>query len=1090
MQETWEEGRVDINGFDVTSLPACPSTKGGRPSGGLVIAISLKIQAKLTLVNASIFAITALITGKNFELVITNVYLPPGGNIADLHNKWGILEEHLTLCHSKYPNIPNVIAGDFNARIATNWESLIKAKWWITPEFINDLSLHNQRLSKDKRVNEAGTLLYQLVLRLNLVILNGNCPPDVPGEFTHISSSANSVLDYMLVSHDIFPKFSHFKVENIQLSDHLPLVATMTIDWTPDGDKHPTHLITNSALQIKSVKWSELQAQKYSAYFQQGLKQAYSGLIENYYDYDQTLRLFSNLSEDLTSFFSVPTHKINRTQRKIGALWFNSACKQARQLLGNIYKEYKASGATVLPKEYFQAKSAYKQIQKGARQEWQVNQWRAIIEASSSRNSRQFWLLVNKRTKRYPLTIIPAPVWESYLKNYFATTDCIANTRDEFQDQLPLWPPTDPEDIHDLIVKLKTGKAPGPDLIPAEAIKYHADWWAKVLATIFDAVNNSGKIPEVWKDAVIVPIHKKGSPDDPGNYRNISLLSIVGKLYARFLLNRLNQCAEEKKLIGPEQAGFRPKQSTINHILILQHLAWKYSTPKGGQLCVAFIDLKAAFDSIPRSILWEKLSRWGIDRRLLWLIIKLHENSAARVRLTPEGDLTNPIPINRGVRQGCILAPFLFNLFISDMRTPLIEAQERIHAPRLALYRCPLLLYADDAVILSFSRVGLRRALKIFGSYCNANSLTINYGKSKILIFSKSRKLHNWRIDGRVIEQVYRFQYLGVWLQHNLRWKAHVAYVTNRAKAISLAILRFFFTDGALHIPSALKVFKAKVIPTIAYAISIWGTFVNLSHLEVIQNQFLRGILKLPNCVSNTALRMELNTVSLENALWKHILCHWLSLWHNLPNLYLIQCMWRDDFQSPWVKNLQLKITAMGISPSKLLEQDIVPAKRTVTCKLEEMDLQQKMVLGNGTCSPLNLGLSPLLRLPNYLNSLTSSAHRYAFVKARFNTFPSNMLRNRFSNGQISLLCDCNCGAPESLHHIIFDCAFHSSARSKFLAQYLKGIADDTNEAKLRYLLNDDDPLRSLTVARFLISVLSLKKRNGLLCGSENPFKP
>ncbi|CAI5799462.1 Retrovirus-related Pol polyprotein from transposon TNT 1-94 [Podarcis lilfordi] len=83
------------------------------------------------------------------------------------------------------------------------------------------------------------------------------------------------------------------------------------------------------------------------------------------------------------------------------------------------------------------------------------------------------------------------------------------NTIDGVYEQLPLWPPTDPEEIHRLISNLKIGKAPGPDLVPAEAIKLHADWWAKILAATFDAVNNSGKVPRIWKDAIIVPIHKK-----------------------------------------------------------------------------------------------------------------------------------------------------------------------------------------------------------------------------------------------------------------------------------------------------------------------------------------------------------------------------------------------------------------------------------------------------------------------------------------------------------------------------------------------------------------------------------------------------
>ncbi|CAI5761724.1 Hypothetical predicted protein [Podarcis lilfordi] len=320
-------------------------------------------------------------------------------------------------------------------------------------------------------------------------------------------------------------------------------------------------------------------------------------------------------------------------------------------------------------------------------------------------------------------------------------------------------------------------------------------------------------------------------------------------------------------------------------------------------------------------------------------------------------------------------------------------------------------------------------------------------------------------------------------------WKVHVAYVLNRAKALSYALLRFFFSDGAFHIPSVLKVFKAKVIATIAYAVPLWGSFANLTHLEVIQNQLLRRLLKLPRCVSNTAIRLELNVTSLETTLWKCILCYWLALWHKLPNLHLIQCLWRDDFPSPWAKIIHGKLVSLGLSPSELLKLDLISAKRIITHKLEEMDLQFNIATGGGTCSPINLGLTPPTKLPSYLTTLSVVTHRYAFIMARFNAFPSNVLGNRLSNGQISLLCDCKSGSIESLYHIIFCCPLHSASRSKFLAPYLSRIADSPQEAQIIYLLNDEDTSRSLAVARYLINVLFQKRRNGSLYVSDSLAK-
>nr|XP_034972059.1 uncharacterized protein LOC118085475 [Zootoca vivipara]XP_034996355.1 uncharacterized protein LOC118097532 [Zootoca vivipara] len=473
LQETWEEEAIEINGYDLISLPACPSPKGGRSRGGLTIAISLKLQAKLTLVKSfPPYAITGLISGGKFELLITNVYFPPGGQLSDLHLKWETLEDHLSSCYTKYPNVPSVLGGDFNARTGANWEALTKDKWWVPSGHQNlDLFPLAQRLSKDDRVNKAGVLLYQLIIRLNLIILNGNCPPDIPGEFTHLSTISNSVLDYLIVSRDLFSNFLYFKIENVQLSDHLPLVAKLSLDWQPVETMHPTHLGINAVAQVRGIKWSVVQAQKYMEFFQKEIVQIDIVPTLDSSEYNNTLNLFSSFMEDFTSFFTVPAHRVNRIHFKAGAPWFNLQCKQARSYLCAIYNDYKSSGALVLPPNYQQAKTAYKQVQKIAKYEWQKNRWQALIAASRSQSSREFWHLVNRRSKKYPLTVIPAPVWELFLKKYFSLTEPSTHSSDDLIKHLPIWPNTEPDEILDLISKLKTGKAPGPDLVPAEAIK-------------------------------------------------------------------------------------------------------------------------------------------------------------------------------------------------------------------------------------------------------------------------------------------------------------------------------------------------------------------------------------------------------------------------------------------------------------------------------------------------------------------------------------------------------------------------------------------------------------------------------------------
>ena len=373
----------------------------------------------------------------------------------------------------------------------------------------------------------------------------------------------------------------------------------------------------------------------------------------------------------------------------------------------------------------------------------------------------------------------------------------------------PEWPPVNDEEIIILIDQLKIGKAPGPDLIIPEVLKADPEWWAPLLATLFTMVNKTGQIPVAWRNATIVPIYKKGCHLNPANYRPINLLSIIGKLYAKHLQIKLNDWMLSCKILGPEQIGFSQGKSAIDHCLVLSHLIGKFSRRKRSKLYTAFLDLKGAFDSVSRGLLWEKLESTSLDKRLLFLIKRLYTYTSCQVRCSTSGRLSSKIITNKGVKQGCILAPFLFNLFLNDL-VPFLSSVDG-HSPRLGSIHVPLLSYADDVVLLSVSRVGLKSLLNRFCEYCVINHLDLNYEKSKVMVFSNSRKLYDWNIKGNNLEQVKHFKYLGVYFQFNASWTCHWKMAINTAKISASAIARFYFSErGNQYVPAALKAFNAK----------------------------------------------------------------------------------------------------------------------------------------------------------------------------------------------------------------------------------------------------------------------------------------
>uniref|UniRef100_A0A803TKK2 ribonuclease H n=1 Tax=Anolis carolinensis TaxID=28377 RepID=A0A803TKK2_ANOCA len=383
-------------------------------------------------------------------------------------------------------------------------------------------------------------------------------------------------------------------------------------------------------------------------------------------------------------------------------------------------------------------------------------------------------------------------------------------------DPLPQWPLVQSAEVKTIITRLKANKAPCEDFLPPELFKQNINWWAQLLAGLFNHINKACSVPSGWKLSIIVPIFKKGDKADPRNYRPISLIDITAKIYARYLLDKVEEWAENNRIIKEEQAGFRQGYSTIDNAFILQHVIDKYSS-LNRSLYVAFIDLSAAFDSISRGLLWRKFSMSNIDKRLLALLIALYADSSVKVRLGNSGAASNGIASTRGVRQGCLLAPFCFNFYINDIVEYL--KMKEYHGPKIMDRELNILIYADDIVLLSTTPVGLRRSLQKLSHYCAENALTINKEKSKIMVFGKKTKVYNWHLDGHKVEQVRISKYLGLHFAASGAWSQHLKLSIAKADNAAQAIHKLCNHNYPGSLRPFLKVLKAKAL----YGAEIWG---------------------------------------------------------------------------------------------------------------------------------------------------------------------------------------------------------------------------------------------------------------------------
>ena len=186
-----------------------------------------------------------------------------------------------------------------------------------------------------------------------------------------------------------------------------------------------------------------------------------------------------------------------------------------------------------------------------------------------------------------------------------------------------------------------------------------------LLNKLFNQILGSGHYPDSWRINTLTPLHKKGSTQITTNYRGIAVGSNLAKLFCSILHSRLSKFAEEKNLIPSVQIGYKKKTRTIDHILTIKNIIDKYifKLPRK-YLFSCFVDFKSAFDTIWRKALIHKLLTYEIGGNFLTILHRMYSEVFYCVKL--QSGISDKIASNVGVKQGCVLSPTLFNLFLAD----------------------------------------------------------------------------------------------------------------------------------------------------------------------------------------------------------------------------------------------------------------------------------------------------------------------------------------------------------------------------------------------------------------------------------------
>ena len=465
-----------------------------------------------------------------------------------------------------------------------------------------------------------------------------------------------------------------------------------------------------------------------------------------------------------------------------------------------------------------------------------------------SKRPKDYWRYLNSLSKKNTSKTPPLQEFYDYFKDIDFTQDI-----EQFDSEQAGFRNNDNNDILNVpiteneillaIRALKLGKSAGLDHILNEYIKNTVHMFIPLYLKPFNIIFATGTLPDSWLEGRLIPIYKnKGDRSTPENYRPITVLSCLSKVFTSVLNNRLTKFLDSTSGLNENQAGFRKGYSTIDHIFSLNTLLELHRAKKKKLYC-AFIDFSKAFDSVWRIGLWRKLLANNINGNFFKVIHNMYNGIKSCV--SANGQDSPFFACECGVRQGENLSPVLFALYLNDLESYLLHKNLSgitfdIPDNDVELYlKIFSLLYANDTVIMADNPTDLQDCLNAFSEYCELWKLNINVEKTKILIFgARGRPNLTFNLDNKELEIVDSYKYLGVLFSQSgsfLRTRKHI---TQQAKK---AMFLLFTRINNLDIPIdlQLKLFDNTVLPILTYGSEVWG-YENLDMIEKVHNEFLR----------------------------------------------------------------------------------------------------------------------------------------------------------------------------------------------------------------------------------------------------------
>lgn len=628
----------------------------------------------------------------------------------------------------------------------------------------------------------------------------------------------------------------------------------------------------------------------------------------DYYKLNKTLRSqdwksvinCETADASMSQFYTIYNHCIDKVsyikqikrQKKPRNPWATNSLINKINIKNTIYKRFKNDrNNKSLHDQYVNISKEVTSLIRKTKKEYYTTQ---LKEAKG--NSKQYWDIINNISKKQQTNVSTnnnaektnveaADAYNAHFTN-IASKLLAEEFGHDFPTQLDNIKRIEREfkfrkisynDILIAINRMKNKRSCGFDGISIKTIKNNIDVFIPILYHIYNLSLDTGEFPESLKIACVIPIYKAGNQSDLNNYRPISLLTTISKIFEKCIHEQISTYFLTNNLFSSNQFGFLPKRGT--DLAVINHIDNIVSSLDQGKCCLGlYIDFKKAFDLVDLTILTQKLEIYGVRGIEIEWFKSFLFNRNQIVKIKSAASKINKI--THGIPQGGVLGPFLFLVYINDL------LQKDFYSTIYA--------YADDTSLICSAnnyeslKFRIEADLNQLSKWLFNNKLIINREKTKGILFSYRPhttdrykedllllKCHSYKCKHgcvcNYIEITDNVKYLGLYIDSGLRWRTHVENLWKKLLKINYNI---YFIRQFIDYKDLLTLYHSWFQSAMSYGIIHWGgTYSNiLEPISIAQRMALRTICNLRKFDSVSNKFQEHNVLTLEGLYSYHLL--------------------------------------------------------------------------------------------------------------------------------------------------------------------------------------------------------------------------